>query len=59
MRPWHIYDVDIAKYVKVPIPNEGLINKISAIAHKAEQKKETAIRKVRNLISDYEREIET
>ncbi len=26
---------------------------------KAEQKKETAIRKVRNLISDYEREIET
>lgn len=53
----HVYNVDIKKYVKVPIPNDVLIKKISKLAHDGESMKKRAINVVRDLIKEYEEEV--
>jgi len=52
----HIYGSDIEKYVKIPIPDDEIIEKISRLVSEVELRKNKAISIVRNLIKEYEAE---
>lgn len=52
----HIYDKDIRRFVRIPIPQSSLIDHVSALALEAERKKNKAIDIVKSLVDEFEGE---
>ena len=51
----HLYEVDMKKYVSIPLPQKAVVDEVAKLASEAEAKKHRAQDIVKRLVADYEK----